>query len=585
MDLTDQLRRLEHVYQRKPKCRALDSRMGQGAKKSLDLLQLLIDHPNLSNRLRTKICSTMLHISKKTGFHPKCLAIENVEVVGKNPIDGGGYADIWKGRLGQSLVCLKILRIFKEPEVQQVLKLNVLITPDLRACISDFGLSIVAESSLRFSNTSSAFSGGTTRYQAPEVVRFEVSKPTRESDVYSYGCVAYEVKRDVAVGPRILMGARPERPTDITNLQLSDELWTLVIEQCWKTEPPERPSAGDLRARLLEIESTGFRGIPSTTQNGSEISRELWEQVYRPHLPGADIDTFIATLEMTEAFNEKSMLRRGSVDEFDDGAYETFGSLTSGFSTPTTPARANVPSNLDGKQTSGAEEPPAPSLSPSHKRKQRQSRRGSAKADAGGAGGAHNPRNVSPLGEIDLPYTPPPSISGSADRDRPRRRSIVIEEEEEDRPQSHFPTPRFGLQPLPTTPPASGIDTRAYMTDRAPSREDDFPSSLFGVPSKENPSRDKAFSDVYLKNVKVHHSLVILTHFLGGAQLMPAYAVSPRIHMPVLQGPNTAPLPLLEFQDTTGRRLAPSICHSMALITRAIPPWNHVSYAIPPTLH
>ncbi|KAK1230558.1 hypothetical protein PQX77_006358 [Marasmius sp. AFHP31] len=396
MDLASQIRRLEHVYRSKPKCRALDSRRGQGAEKSLDLLQLLIDHPDLSDHLRSKICSTMLHISKKTGFHPKCLVIENVEVVEKHPVDGGGYADMWKGRLGKSLVCLKILRIFKEPEVQQVLKecnpeavlwkqlrhpnvlpflgvfldtsgrpclvspwmengnltqyiesadpafsqrvllafdvasglaylheksivhgdlkgLNVLITPDLRACISNFGLSIVAETSLRFSNTSSAFSGGTTQYQAPEVVRLNISKPTKESDVYSYGCVAYEVKRDIAVGPCIMNGARPERPTDIPNLQMSDELWT-VMEECWKTEPPERPSAGDLRARLIEIESIELRDVPSITQNGSEISREVWEKVYRRHLSGADIDTFIATLEMTEALNEGSMLRRGSAN-------------------------------------------------------------------------------------------------------------------------------------------------------------------------------------------------------------------------------------------------------------------------------
>ena len=50
--------------------------------------------------------------------------IENVEVVGSRPIDGGGYADIWTGRLGQSLVCLKILRIFEESEVQQVIKVS-----------------------------------------------------------------------------------------------------------------------------------------------------------------------------------------------------------------------------------------------------------------------------------------------------------------------------------------------------------------------------------------------------------------------------------------------------------------------------
>ncbi|KAJ8077335.1 hypothetical protein PM082_001765 [Marasmius tenuissimus] len=231
-------------------------------------------------------------------------------------------------------------------------------------------------------------------------------------------------------------------------------------------------------------------------------------------------------------------------------------------------AKVNVPSNPDGEQTSGTEEPPAPSPSPSHKRKRRRSRRGSASAGAGSAGGAlsatesewpptssntpqvpptplppsslgfypdmmralsatpnqasssgaHSPRNVSPLGEIDLSHTPPPSISGPADRDRPRRRSVVVEEEEEDQSQSQYPT-RFSPPPLPSTPPkhfavngfgsrlphtsdppsdisgeytmTSGINIPVYISDRAPSREDGFPSSPFGTPLKERPSRDE----------------------------------------------------------------------------------------------
>ncbi|KAK1230559.1 Rho guanine nucleotide exchange factor [Marasmius sp. AFHP31] len=611
MDLASQIDRLEHVYRSKPKCRALDSRRGQSAEKSLDLLQLLIDHPDLSNRLRSKVCSTMLHISKKTGFHPKCLVIENVEVVGKHPVGGGGYADIWKGRLGKSLVCLKILRVFKEPEVQQVLKecmpeavlwkqlrhpnvlpflgffldtsgrpclvspwmengnlteyinsadpafsqrvllafdvasglaylhekdivhgdlkgLNVLITPDLRACISDFGLSIVAESSLRFSNTSSASPRGTTRYQAPEIVRCDILKPTKESDVYSYGCLAYEVftgrlplyqVKPNALLLRIMNGARPERPTDIPNLQLSDELWT-VMEECWKTEPPERPCAGVLRARLVEIRSIGFRDIPPTTQNGSEISRELWEQVYSPHLLGADINTFIATLKMTEALDEKPMLRRGFDDEFDGGAPMTVGSSTSGPSTPTTPAGAKVDVRKIFQNHSSMPSPQTPSDKRERVQKEatveKEEVEGNAEqeivkpvevdvvedeVDLSSLGfnsdtmhalglsatpnqasrsGAHSPRNASPLGEIDLSYTPPPSISGPADRDRPRRRRVVVEEEEEDQSQSQYPT-RFSPPPLPSAPPKYlGVKERLY---------DDFEREISWVASPAPQSR------------------------------------------------------------------------------------------------
>ncbi|KAG7098683.1 hypothetical protein E1B28_000597 [Marasmius oreades] len=133
--------------------------------------------------------------------------------------------------------------------------------------------------------------------------------------------------------------------------------------------------------------------------------------------------------------------------------------------------------------------------------------------------GAHSPRNPSPLGQTDESHLSPSSVNviNPTDRDRPertRRRSVVVEEEEED--QSPVP---FNPPPLPSTPPnlfvtngfisrlphssdpssdmsgeytrTSGINIPVYISHRAPSREDGFPSSPFGTPLKEKPSRDE----------------------------------------------------------------------------------------------
>lgn len=74
---------------------------------------------------------------------------------------------------------------------------NILATESGRACLADFGLSRFqdgAEFSCSQSGSSSLL-GGTTRWQAPELLDPEVDSPklTTESDVYAYGCVLYEV--------------------------------------------------------------------------------------------------------------------------------------------------------------------------------------------------------------------------------------------------------------------------------------------------------------------------------------------------------------------------------------------------------
>ncbi|KAL0065424.1 hypothetical protein AAF712_007633 [Marasmius tenuissimus] len=72
---------------------------------------------------------------------------------------------------------------------------NVLITPELRACIGDFGLSRVRDSdALRLSTSIASRAKGTTHWFSPELL--DPDSPsfnsTVKSDMYAYGCVCYE---------------------------------------------------------------------------------------------------------------------------------------------------------------------------------------------------------------------------------------------------------------------------------------------------------------------------------------------------------------------------------------------------------
>lgn len=71
--------------------------------------------------------------------------------------------------------------------------MNVLVTPSGRACITDFGLSTIADAvTLRFTHSTASAQGGTARYQAPEILLGDM-KNHRGSDVYAFACVCYEV--------------------------------------------------------------------------------------------------------------------------------------------------------------------------------------------------------------------------------------------------------------------------------------------------------------------------------------------------------------------------------------------------------
>ncbi|KAF9263056.1 kinase-like protein [Marasmius fiardii PR-910] len=92
------------------------------AQQWLDLFQLLAEYPNVPTALRPSIFKLMIRLSRKSGLHPQCLTIRGVEKLGDYPVGGGAFGDVWKGRVGRQLVCLKVIRAFNRSDVQQILK-------------------------------------------------------------------------------------------------------------------------------------------------------------------------------------------------------------------------------------------------------------------------------------------------------------------------------------------------------------------------------------------------------------------------------------------------------------------------------
>jgi serine/threonine protein kinase/tetratricopeptide (TPR) repeat protein len=143
---------------------------------------------------------------------------------------------------------------------------NVIVTPDARVKVLDFGLAKwlregemeeVTRSQATLTQPGAVL--GTLGYMAPEQLRREVADA--RSDIWALGIVLYEM----AAGKRPFQGqtvyevcsAILSRQPKPPQTDVPAPLWT-VIEQCLQKEPGKRyQHAGDVRAALAAIQSMG----------------------------------------------------------------------------------------------------------------------------------------------------------------------------------------------------------------------------------------------------------------------------------------------------------------------------------------
>ncbi|KAH7917137.1 kinase-like protein [Leucogyrophana mollusca] len=152
---------------------------------------------------------------------------------------------------------LEYLHSFYPPVIHGDLKgANILITPNLRACIADFGLSIIAqESNIQFTATATTNGQGSTPWMAPELFDYnnpERRRKSRASDVYAFGCVGYEIyagRPPFSEFPPMMAVMQKLPLLRPPNAELDDAIWEL-IERCRNTNPACRPNASEAVQQL-----------------------------------------------------------------------------------------------------------------------------------------------------------------------------------------------------------------------------------------------------------------------------------------------------------------------------------------------
>ncbi|CAE6444245.1 unnamed protein product [Rhizoctonia solani] len=138
---------------------------------------------------------------------------------------------------------------------------NALVSEDGIVKLTDFGLTIVQEPDVYISITEKG--GGTERWMAPELLLEDTAIRSKKADVYALGMTFLEiftglppfnyVKRDCAVVAMITRGEAPRYANEIAlYTRQSDRIWDM-LQQCWKRNPGERPTAEHIKDIFYEI--------------------------------------------------------------------------------------------------------------------------------------------------------------------------------------------------------------------------------------------------------------------------------------------------------------------------------------------
>ncbi|KZP29967.1 kinase-like protein, partial [Athelia psychrophila] len=169
---------------------------------------------------------------------------------------------------------------------------NVLVSDARRACLADFGLSVVQDTnSVRITGTSTIGAGGTLAWTAPELLFDDTKRPDEACDVYSFSMVCYEASSNRTMhsicksGPQVVIatsqGLRPERPVDPRSHRrgLTDDIWD-IIAVCWNQQPEARLTVGQAVQRLSTLPNRPPDNRP--VDDDPPNSRVMYRQAHRP---------------------------------------------------------------------------------------------------------------------------------------------------------------------------------------------------------------------------------------------------------------------------------------------------------------
>jgi serine/threonine protein kinase len=151
---------------------------------------------------------------------------------------------------------------------------NILISDNDHALIADFGISYLTVS---INSASTQVSNGSVRWMAPELVDIDRDcRPTLQSDIWSLGCVCYEVRFYMVKQAQLMiyqvftsntpfcdyfndrkvlsaLMLRTRRPADTNLLDNVSIQERELMNKCWSYEPDSRASCEEIYKFVIDL--------------------------------------------------------------------------------------------------------------------------------------------------------------------------------------------------------------------------------------------------------------------------------------------------------------------------------------------
>lgn len=164
-----------------------------------------------------------------------------------------------------------------------------------RACLADFGFMTMVLDANHPMSCSAQLEGGTLMFMSPELLLppkfgLKISQPSPQSDVYAFGLVIFQVRRNgygrwppahvaqVLTGEvpfrdhgamgyvfSVVDGHRPVKPENAATIGFSDSLWDFV-QRCWDAKAESRPEAAEVVSHLAKATSEWNKDMPPCVQ-------------------------------------------------------------------------------------------------------------------------------------------------------------------------------------------------------------------------------------------------------------------------------------------------------------------------------
>ncbi|KAJ3564127.1 hypothetical protein NP233_g8497 [Leucocoprinus birnbaumii] len=302
----------------------------------LDFLNIILHEGDILEKDDgIKLLRLLYKLAKEAQVYPTQLLLKGVEM-SSQPFEGGGFADVYRGKHCDDNVCVKVIRVFENRGQSQLLRgyvreiilwshmlhknilpfyglyaldesanriclvspymrngnlkafltnnprtphlplvldiidglvylhrskivhgdlkaQNILISGDGSALITDFGLSYIAMTTAARGSTE-PISAGTMNWMAPELINGP-AKPTKESDVWSFGCLCYKIFtgeypfHQYSIQVQVLLALLQG---DLVCDELDDWMWELMVLGCWQKKPKDRYTCEMIRDILTK---------------------------------------------------------------------------------------------------------------------------------------------------------------------------------------------------------------------------------------------------------------------------------------------------------------------------------------------